>query len=149
MKIKRVVEWLFFFFIIIICCNNTLIYSLSTENSGIISSSERASGHDDHVKPSIKQKQLNKNVFKSHGRTLKGLNEARYLRDVIEVEEENKAITDQNKKGKGSYGGGDLLRPRGKKSGANSSLLKPSSGGLLSLLLLRIGILGLLATIFF
>ncbi|XP_022732076.1 uncharacterized protein LOC111286404 [Durio zibethinus] len=130
---RRVVEWLFFF--IIICCNFAFLCSLC--ESAFISSSEAASGHD--LKPLMKEKQVKSHVFKSHERTFKGLHEALYSRDV---QEEKKVIVDKNKKGKGSYGGGDLLRPRTKKSsGAN---LKSSSTKLL-----RYVMVGLLSAMFF
>ena len=78
-------------------------------------------------------------VFKNTQRTsFKGLHDETHYVDGNDH---------QNKKGKGSYGGGDLLRPRPRKSGASSLLLKSSS--LLSTLLLRYVILGLLPIMFF
>ncbi|XVF35584.1 hypothetical protein REPUB_Repub18cG0158500 [Reevesia pubescens] len=127
---RRVVEWLFF----IICCNIALLYSLS--ESAFISS-ETAARHN-RLKPVIKEKQL-----KNERSNFKGLHEALYLRRDVkeeEEEEEKKVIIDENKKGKGSYGGGDLLRPRSKKSGANSLLLNS---------LLRHVTVGSLAIMFF
>ncbi|KAK6274094.1 hypothetical protein POUND7_011177 [Theobroma cacao] len=128
---RRVVQWLFF----ITCCN-ALLHSFC-ESSAF--TSPDAAAHDGIKPPLMKEKQP-KNVYRSQ-RTFKDLHEALYLRDVREEQE----VIDHNKKGKGTYGGGDLLRPRSKRSGANSFLLKPSS--LLSVVL-RYGTLGLLSSMF-
>ncbi|XVE53633.1 hypothetical protein DITRI_Ditri03aG0018600 [Diplodiscus trichospermus] len=132
MKMRRVVEWLFF-----IICFGALLYSSFGESG--FNSSETA-GHD--PRPLMKEKQL-KNVFESRRTSIKVSQEALY----VEKERKLLVINDQNKKGKGTYGGGDLLRPRSKKNGANSLLLKSSS--LLPTLLLRFVTPWLLLTIFF
>ncbi|XVF89298.1 hypothetical protein PTKIN_Ptkin19aG0119000 [Pterospermum kingtungense] len=127
----RVVKWLFF----ILFCNAFLYSSLG--ESGFISSDATA-GHD--LKPLVKEGQRKNHVFMSERTS--GLHEA------LKIGKEKKLeIEDENKKGKGSYGGGDILRPRSKKSGANPLMLKSSS--LISTLLLRCVVLGLLPIIFF
>ncbi|XP_021277303.1 uncharacterized protein LOC110411464 [Herrania umbratica] len=128
---RRVVQWLFF-----ITCSNALLHSFCESRAF---TSPGAAAHAGIKPPLMKEKQP-KNVNRSQ-RTFNGLHEALYLRDVWK----EKKVIDHNKKGKGTYGGGDLLRPRGKRSGANSLLLKPSS---LLLVVLRYGILGLLSSMF-
>ncbi|XP_022751799.1 uncharacterized protein LOC111300434 [Durio zibethinus] len=126
MKMRRVVEWLITFFFVI-CCN------------ALLCSSAEAAGHD--LKPLMKEKQL-RNVFKSQRTSFKGLHEALYV-----GKQKKLAIDDQNKIAKGTYTGGGHLRSRSKKNGANSLMLKSSS--LLSALLFRYVIVGLLVTMFF
>ncbi|MFQ6666915.1 hypothetical protein Gotur_033108 [Gossypium turneri] len=132
---RKVVKWLLFFFVVVvICSNNSLVHS-SSEAVPFISSS-KVSGHH-YVNPLMEEKQLNKNVFKRHGRMLKTLHN-----EEINTRED---AGEENRKGKGTYGGGDLLRPRARKSGANSLLLKSSPLMLRYLLLIGFH----LATIFF
>ncbi|OMO90851.1 hypothetical protein COLO4_18832 [Corchorus olitorius] len=123
---RRIVEWLFF----VICCNTLLLqFSLCTETSFTSSKHEG--------------RQL-KNVYNPS--KFKGLQGALHL-TRMDVENGKKVnIIDENKKGKGSYGGGDLLRPRNKKNGANSSQIKSTS---LFSAVLRFGFLGLLPSIFY
>ncbi|MBA0574282.1 hypothetical protein Golob_001502 [Gossypium lobatum] len=162
---RRVVKWLLFFFfvVVVICSNNSLVHS-SSEAVPFISSS-KVSGHH-YVNPLMEEKQLSKstlsishihifefellkklddkisarfenNVFKRHGRMLKTLHN-----EEINTRED---AGEENRKGKGTQGGGDLLRPRARKSGANSLLLKSSPFMLRYLLLIGFH----LATIFF
>ncbi|KAK8505372.1 hypothetical protein V6N13_045811 [Hibiscus sabdariffa] len=90
------------------------------------------------LKPLMKGRLL-KSVVKDHGTTMKDLHEAIQFKVV---QREKEVIVDEKKKGgKGSTGGGDLLRPRARKGGANS--LHPTTP-------LRFALLGLLLpTLFF
>ncbi|XP_039051304.1 uncharacterized protein LOC120192621 [Hibiscus syriacus] len=112
---RRILQWIIFI---------TLYIS---SDRAFISSSEAAVND---LKPLMKGRQL-KSVFKDHGTRIKGLHEAIEL-EVVEREKE--VIVDEKKKGgKGSYGGGDLPRPRARKGGANP--LHPTPFALLALLL--------------
>ncbi|KAK8602558.1 hypothetical protein V6N13_057810 [Hibiscus sabdariffa] len=102
------------------------------------SSEGEAAGNGLGLEPLMKGRLL-KSVVKDHGTTIKDFHEAIQLKVV---QREKEVIVDEKKKGgKGSTGGGDLLRPRARKGGANS--LHPTTP-------LRFALLGLLLpTLFF
>ncbi|GMJ07711.1 hypothetical protein HRI_004440300 [Hibiscus trionum] len=120
---RRILQWIIF-----------LMLYFSSEGAFVSSSEAAVNG----LKPLMKGRLL-KSVFKDHGTTIKGLHEAIHLKVVQRGKE---VIVDENKKGgKGNNGGGDLLRPRARKGGANS--LHPAT----SLRFISLGLL--LSTLFF